>query len=65
MTRELTYFETTLRSSEQLTPHLRRIVLGGGQLGAWQSSGVPDEAVLLVIPDATGVVDVPAGIGSL
>lgn len=60
MTRELSYFETTLRGSEQLTPHLRRIVLGGGDLDRWETSGTPDEAVLLVIPDAAGVVDVPA-----
>ncbi|UPK76482.1 siderophore-interacting protein [Nocardioidaceae bacterium SCSIO 66511] len=60
MTRQLSYFETTLRSSEQLTPHLRRIVLGGGQLDFWQSSGVPDEAVLLVVPDADGSVDLPS-----
>ncbi|UYM04353.1 siderophore-interacting protein [Solicola gregarius] len=60
MTRELSYVQTTLRSSEQLTPHLRRIVLGGDALYRWESSGVPDEAALLVIPDASGSVDVPA-----
>ncbi|MGH3357652.1 MAG: siderophore-interacting protein [Nocardioidaceae bacterium] len=59
MSRELTYHRTRLVRSDQLTPHLRRIVLSGDELDGWSSSGVPDEAVLLAIPDATGAVDVP------
>lgn len=59
MTRELTYYRTRLVDSERLSPHLRRIVLGGDELARWTTSGVPDEAVLLVVPDATGTVDVP------
>lgn len=59
MTRELTYHRTRLVRSEKLTPHLRRIVLSGDELDDWETSGVPDEAVLLVIPGPTGAVDVP------
>lgn len=59
MSREFEYFRTRLVTSERLSPHLRRIVLAGGELSAWRSSGVPDEALLLVLPDAGGVVDPP------
>lgn len=59
MSRELTYYRTRLVDSERLTPHLRRVVLAGDELAGWTSSGVPDEALLLVVPDATGAVDAP------
>lgn len=60
MTRQLTYATATLVRSEQLTPHLRRIVLDASAMRAWHSSGVPDEALLLVIADPkTGEVDLP------
>lgn len=60
MTRELTYHHARLLRSERLTPRLRRIVLGGEELTGWTSSGVPDEALLLVVPDAsTGEVAIP------
>ena len=60
MTRQLTYGTATLMRSEQLTPHLRRIVLDASTMPDWESSGVPDEALLLVIADPkTGAVDLP------
>lgn len=60
MTRQLTYDIATLVRSEQLTPHLRRIVLDTSAMPQWQTSGVPDEALLLVVPDPkTGEVDLP------
>lgn len=60
MTRQLTYDTATLVRSEQLTPHLRRIVLDVSAMPEWHSSGVPDEALLLVIADPkTGEVDLP------
>lgn len=51
MAREFRYVETTVRSRRELTPHLVRLVLGGGDADRWVSSGVPDEAILLVVPE--------------
>ncbi|HLR84489.1 MAG TPA: siderophore-interacting protein [Nocardioidaceae bacterium] len=60
MTRQLSYATASLIRSEQLTPHLRRIVLDASTMPEWNSSGVPDEALLLVIADPkTGEVDLP------
>ena len=60
MTRQLSYGTASLIRSTQLTPHLRRIVLDASAMPDWHSSGVPDEALLLVIADPnTGEVDLP------
>jgi NADPH-dependent ferric siderophore reductase len=48
-TRARQYDAQVLRR-EQLTPHLVRLVLGGEGLSAFESTGVPDEWVGLVVP---------------
>lgn len=48
-TRAQQYSATVLRR-EQLSDHLVRLVLGGAELGAFRSTGVPDEWVGLVVP---------------
>ena len=48
-TRAQQYSATVLRR-EQLSDHLVRLVLGGAELGAFCSTGVPDEWVGLVVP---------------
>lgn len=60
MSRELSFHRGTVRSQRLLGPHLRRLVIGGAGADGWRSSGVPDEAVLLVVPDpATGTLTFP------
>jgi NADPH-dependent ferric siderophore reductase len=46
-------------SQRRLTPAMLRIELGGGELGAFVTSGRPDEWVRLVLPSETGAVTVP------
>lgn len=36
----------------QITPNLRRVHLGGGDLARWESTGQPDEFVHVHLPDA-------------
>ena len=48
-TRARQYDAQVLRR-EQLTPHLVRLVLGGDGLAAFESTGIPDEWVGLVVP---------------
>lgn len=45
-----TYFRAAVRTVHQLSPSLRRVRLGGGDLGAWASSGVPDERLVVAFP---------------
>ena len=49
-TRASTY-AATVRSREQLSEHLVRLVLGGEGLAGFTSTGIPDEWVGLVVPD--------------
>lgn len=41
----------TVTSVRDLTPGMRRIEVGGGDLSSWRSSGHPDEYVLVQVPD--------------
>lgn len=41
----------TVAGAEQLTPNLRRVVLTGPALAAWESTGRPDEFLHVHIPD--------------
>jgi NADPH-dependent ferric siderophore reductase len=57
MAREFTYHQATVLSLTTLTPHMRRLVVGGAGAAGWRTSGVPDEALLLVFPrPGAGVV---------
>ncbi|MGH3425526.1 MAG: siderophore-interacting protein [Nocardioidaceae bacterium] len=51
MARELTYFRGEVRDRRELSAHLVRLVIGGDGIGGWVSSGVPDEALLVVVPE--------------
>lgn len=51
MAREFSYFRARVRATRQLSPHLLRIVVGGDDIARWRSSGVPDEAMLVVLPE--------------
>ncbi|MGN6162317.1 MAG: siderophore-interacting protein [Marmoricola sp.] len=44
------FVEAEVRSRTPLSDHLVRIVLGGAGLGAFRSTGIPDEWVALVVP---------------
>lgn len=50
MARELTYHLGEVVDRQQISPHLVRVVVGGNGLAGWSSTGVPDEAFLLVVP---------------
>lgn len=43
-------FAAQVRHREQLSPHLVRLVLGGGDLADFTSTGIPDEWVGLIVP---------------
>jgi len=45
------YFADVIGTT-QITPHLRRVHLGGGTLARWESTGKPDEFVHVHIPEA-------------
>lgn len=45
------YHRAEVRTVTRLGPHLVRVELGGPGLAAWTSSGVPDERLLLVLPE--------------
>jgi NADPH-dependent ferric siderophore reductase len=49
--REFSYFPAYVVCLTQVTPHLRRLVLGGVGAAGWACLGQPDEAVLLVLPE--------------
>jgi NADPH-dependent ferric siderophore reductase len=51
MAREFSYFHAYVVCLTHVTPHLRRLVLGGAGAAGWAGSGQPDEAVLLVFPE--------------
>jgi NADPH-dependent ferric siderophore reductase len=44
------YFRAEVRSVRRLTPHMLRVVLGGGDLARFRSTGVGDERLLVVFP---------------
>ena len=45
------YHRAEVLATRQLTPHLVRVELGGDGLRTWESSGVPDERLVLVLPE--------------
>lgn len=51
MAREFTYYRGWVRDRRELCGNLVRIVVGGGEIDSWVSSGVPDEALLVVVPE--------------
>ncbi|MDO9378584.1 MAG: siderophore-interacting protein [Nocardioidaceae bacterium] len=65
MARELTYSRAEVLRTQRLSPHLVRIEVGGPLMAGWTTTGVPDEAFLLGVPEADGSVvhpdEVPDG----
>ena len=45
-----TYYRAEVRRAGRLTPHMVRIVLGGGDLHRFVSTGVADERLVVVFP---------------
>ena len=44
------YHRAEVVATRRLTPHLVRVELGGDGMRTWESSGVPDERLVLVLP---------------
>ena len=59
MAREFSYFPAYVICLTHVTPHLRRLVLGGVGAAGWTCSDLPDEAVLLVFPGRGGRLVMP------
>ncbi|HEY0240052.1 MAG TPA: siderophore-interacting protein [Friedmanniella sp.] len=60
------YHRAEVLATRRLTPHLLRVELGGDGLRTWESSGAPDERLVLVLPapgsrEAAAPVTLPDG----
>ena len=60
------YHRAEVLAAQRITPHLVRVELGGDGLRTWESSGVPDERLVLVLPvpgerEAAGPTTMPDG----
>ncbi len=53
------YFRAEVRATQRLTPHMHRVVFGGGDLHRFTSTGVGDERLIVVFPPAGETVPPP------
>src|SRR5699024_9503806 len=64
MAREISYVHARVLAKHRVSPHLARVVLAPDEAAGWASSGVPDEALLIVMPEPdTGRVGMPDQVG--
>ena len=59
MARAFSYVPAYVVSLTWRTPHLRRVVIGGAGAAGWRASEVPDESVMLVLPQRDGALRMP------
>lgn len=55
---DVRFRELTVLRSEEVTPHMRRIVLGGAELAGFDSPGA-DDHIKLFFPNASGEMVLP------